>query len=146
MQDSDESDEDALHIHIEENGGERNGGDEEIIAEQETSENVDKKRGRPQGLADDSEDSANEQVVGNGNQPREREDVSEDSGNEQVVRNGDQPQEREDSESSHQEGNDGRKRGRPEDDDSESSDDDLDIPLIRTKRARQAVLDDDDDE
>jgi hypothetical protein len=121
MQDSDDSDEDALRIHIEENEEDRDdfgNPQEERITE--TVDNVDDKDGRS--LADDSEDSDNEEVVENGNRSPEQQDESND-------------EEKED-----------RKRGRHEDEDIQSSDDDLDVPLIRTKRARQLVLDDDDDE
>ena len=76
---------------------------------------------------------------------RELADDSEESDNEQVVRNGDRSPEQQNENESSDEGSDGRKRGRPEDEDSEISDDDLDIPLIRSKRARQLVLDDDDE-
>ena len=124
MQDSDESDEDTLHIHMEESDKENhdfsNTPDENTNG---TLQNVHNKDGRSRELTDDNEESDTEQVV----------------------RNGDRSPEQQNDDESGDEGNDGRKRGRSEDEDSEISDDDLDIPLVRTKRARQLVLDDDDD-
>ena len=125
MQDSDESDEDALHIYIEENN-EENHNEFSNKPDEITSgnmQNVHNEDGRSRELADDSEESDNEQVVRNGGRSPEQQNKNESS----------------------DEGSDVRKRGRPEDEDIEISDDDLDIPLIRTKRARQLVLDDDDE-
>lgn len=114
MQTSDDSDEDALQIHMEEtiedsenHEGPSNMSDEEEVVARLADENVKSKQ--PVGLENQSESS-----------------------------------------DSNQNDNDGRKRGRPKEfaEESESSDDDddFDVPLIRTKRAKTAVLDDDDDD
>ena len=122
MQESDESDDDGLRIHLEENEREDHDGvvsipEHEVIDQTETDKTTDI-------LPDKNEDSDNEDVT-----RQEHEEQIENS----IV---------------DEEGNVSRKRDRSEGEESESSDDDLDIPLIRTKRARQVLddYDDDDDE